>query len=1547
VENTETISFDPTVAGGSSYTHYLELLLNNTEENFILADRDLKVLAFNKAAAQRAGQVAGVKLRNGMSVLEIALPERQPVLAGIYAEVLRGQTHTSEFRFARPEGDIWFENYIKPIYNDQRSVVMILVIIRDITGRKKAERAQRESEQLWRFALEGTNQGVWDWKIQEDLVYFSEGWSRLFGFASEEMPATMSAWKARLHPDDQRAMEQNITTHLTGDNNTYESTFRFKAKDGSYKWILSRGLITEWTADGRPGRMIGTHTDISERKKVEENYRFLFYNNPLPMWTFERTTGCFIEVNNAAVAHYGYSREEFLQMTIFDIRPPEVLDAFVQDRSAQLGSETIPPRPYQHRKKDGSLIWANVTGEVFRRDGRTLCLVLAEDVTEKIVAEQKLKESEEQYKSLFAHHPLPSFIMDDETLRFLEVNNAIVAAYGYTREELLGMSALDINLPESHDFIRSHTGKDLQSHFSAKEWKHVKKDGELIIADVEVTMIQYRGRRARLVVANDITEKVKAEKELKRSNERFELAGRATSDAIYDLNLLKNQLTWGEGMFTLFGWTGESVTFERWDELLHPDDRERISASLKNTLSQPDSTFWRDEYYFRHTDGSYRYVLDRCYVIRNSRGEAVRLIGAMQDITMLKQKEQELSAINQRFTLAAKATSEILWEADLEGQGMYLSPAFTEIFGLEVQPDVYFRNWPRYIHPEDLSPLYAQFLEALKDPRQLQGEFECRHMKSDGSFAYIINHCIFERNAAGRVVKIVGAIRDISKRRLAEEETRISNERFQFAARATFDIIWDWEIGTDRVLWSENLNRVFGWPLPEDRYLELQFTVDNTHPDDFPWVMASFEKALADKTVSVWEEEFRFRKADGSYAYISDRGFIIRNEEGTAIRLIGAVRDITAVKRKEKELEESNERYQYVTRATSDIVWDWDIAQNTVLWSDNYTRLFGWKLPADKLLSIEELSRLTHPEDVEKLISSTSAALADPQRTIWEDEFRFRKADGTYAYVTDKGFIIRDAAGNAIRIIGVMQDITDRKYHQDLLALERTIFELSNDPKNSFTQVINHLLRGIEQVHPKMLTSVLLLKPDQSIMTVAAPRLPQEYLSAINGVKIGSGIGSCGTAMYEKRNVIVPDIGTDPLWKDFKGLALSFNLQACWSVPIIDREGHVLGSFAIYHNSAKQPNSVEMNTIERIRNILRILMENHFALRKIKIFNDRYNNILKATHDCIWDWNLETGTFYRNEEGISKVYGVKNNQAIQNIYSWMQRIHPEDNTRVQRVINDILHATDRDTFDVEYRFKRDDGDYSYIYDRGIIVRDADGKPVRMIGAAQNVTERKKLQMELLQQELDRQKLISQATIDTQEQERSEIGKELHDNVNQILTTTKLYLDLSLSNPELKDELIQKSSKNIIYVINEIRQLSRSLMNPSIGDLGLVDSIHDLVENINVTRKLQVSLTADEAVEELLSENQKLMVFRIIQEALNNSIKHAQAGSVIIFLKKGRTQVHLDITDDGVGFNPSTVKKGAGLKNIQNRVYLTNGKLNITSAPTKGCKIEISFPINKK
>jgi PAS domain S-box-containing protein len=340
-----------------------------------------------------------------------------------------------------------------------------------------------------------------------------------------------------------------------------------------------------------------------------------------------------------------------------------------------------------------------------------------------------------------------------------------------------------------------------------------------------------------------------------------------------------------------------------------------------------------------------------------------------------------------------------------------------------------------------------------------------------------------------------------------------------------------------------------------------------------------------------------------------------------------------------------------------------------------------------------------------------------------------------------------------------------------------------------------------------------------------------------------------------------------------------------------------------------------------------------------RLANERYDIVANATHDLIWDWNLETNEVYRDPKGLRKVYGIKDNENIKHINDWIEKVHHEDLPRVQTVILRILNAKDENIFDVEYRFRRENGDYAYIYDRGYILRNKEGKAYRMIGAAQDVTEKKRLEDELLNQ----QKAITQATISTQEKERTEISKELHDNVNQVLTTTKLYLDLAIANPELKDELIAKSSKNIISVITEIRKLSQSLMIPSLEDLGLLDSIEDLVESINATKKIHAVFVHEKIDETVLNENQKLTLFRITQEALNNIVRHANATRTTIELSNNKKRVQLTIKDNGKGFDSFSTKKGAGLNNIRNRVYLLSGQLTINTHPGKGCALVVELP----
>lgn len=219
-----------------------------------------------------------------------------------------------------------------------------------------------------------------------------------------------------------------------------------------------------------------------------------------------------------------------------------------------------------------------------------------------------------------------------------------------------------------------------------------------------------------------------------------------------------------------------------------------------------------------------------------------------------------------------------------------------------------------------------------------------------------------------------------------------------------------------------------------------------------------------------------------------------------------------------------------------------------------------------------------------------------------------------------------------------------------------------------------------------------------------------------------------------------------------------------------------------------------------------------------------------------------------------------------------------------------------------------------------------------------------ISQQLIEQEIQKQKQLIQATIDGQEKERLEIGKELHDNINQHLNTTRLYLEVARDKATGEAlEMINLAYQGLADIIKEIRQLSQSLVPPSLGDLGLVESVKDLCDALKRKHTFNIEFYYRYFSEKKLPDNLKLMFFRIIQEQINNIIYHAYADTIQIRLQSDAEYIILMIADNGKGFDPANYKKGLGFTNIINRAGLFNGKVEIDAVPGKGCTLYVTVP----
>lgn len=228
----------------------------------------------------------------------------------------------------------------------------------------------------------------------------------------------------------------------------------------------------------------------------------------------------------------------------------------------------------------------------------------------------------------------------------------------------------------------------------------------------------------------------------------------------------------------------------------------------------------------------------------------------------------------------------------------------------------------------------------------------------------------------------------------------------------------------------------------------------------------------------------------------------------------------------------------------------------------------------------------------------------------------------------------------------------------------------------------------------------------------------------------------------------------------------------------------------------------------------------------------------------------------------------------------------------------------------------------------------------------DVTEEVQLQKKLIEQQKAEQKNITAAVLKALESDRALLGAELHDNINQILATATLYLEHAKTFIDERDELIAKSLDVITRAIVEIRKLSRTLIVSDISEIGLEKAINEMIANIVLVKKIEISLFMEGLPEKKIDENVKITIYRIIQEQLTNILKHAHASSVSIELKKEDNQITLEISDNGIGFNTTLHRKGVGITNINSRVSLYDGEVKIDSAPGKGCRLKVSLQLKK-
>ena len=337
----------------------------------------------------------------------------------------------------------------------------------------------------------------------------------------------------------------------------------------------------------------------------------------------------------------------------------------------------------------------------------------------------------------------------------------------------------------------------------------------------------------------------------------------------------------------------------------------------------------------------------------------------------------------------------------------------------------------------------------------------------------------------------------------------------------------------------------------------------------------------------------------------------------------------------------------------------------------------------------------------------------------------------------------------------------------------------------------------------------------------------------------------------------------------------------------------------------------------------------------------RFRTLVQNGFDMISILDLE-GNYIYISDSVTRILGHSPSDLLST--NAFDHIHPDDVVRADKSLAK-LHSKAY-VEDVEpIRFKNIKGEWRWLETIGSnMLQDPAIKG--FVFNARDITEKKFLQERIDKEAQVWQKKLTSAAITAQEQERTQLGRELHDNVNQMLTTVKLYTELCLESKGDTRTLMEKSAKYISICINEIRSISKRLSTPIIEDLNLAESIKDLVSSLNLTDKINIHLDIKN-VPKKLNHEIHLGIYRIIQEQLTNILKHADAKNVHISVGTASKNLLLTMKDDGNGFELKTKRKGIGISNMYARANSINAEIKIITSIGKGCLLELRVPVNAK
>lgn len=1292
---------------------------------------------------------------------------------------------------------------------------------------------------------------------------------------------------------------------------------------------------------------------LTKESEAKQQFQDLFENASDVVYRHD-CRGRFTAMNPAGLRLLGCARDEVLRLSLANCVAADELDK-LKRMAADWGNNQIAP-DYEFTWRSGSgraVVLESHARLVVGRGGEQEIECVARDVTEQRKAQESRRQMEAKLRS--AVDNADAFIARCDTQRrWLFVNRPIERASSLAAAAWIGKTCEEMGVPAE---ITARFNDAVNRTMEARQTIDLDFD-----VSTPVGVRHFQGHlvpelsasgelESVLVIARDATTVVEAKKQLEESERRFRTLVESADLILWEFDPARARRKYISPQAARLGYPlADWQQPDFWASHIHQDDRDKaVEFSETEIRAQRPH---RHQYRFATASGDYVWIDDRVTI--ESRPDATAVVrGMMLDITERKRAEADLRASEAQLIEAQQVANIGSWNLELPSFKLKWSRQEFIINGLPPASEITYEQGESCIHPEDRGRLKDEFLAAIASGQQ-RFNYEHRIVWPNGEVRDIEGKAEIFRDPQGNPVRVVGTSHDVTERN--REEARL--RELTLAQANAMPGISRLDPAGRYVFVNDAYAALTGYSAEDLVNHSWELTI---HPEDRDLVLAAFAQM---KSEGKAEFEARGFRKDGSLFWKHVLLVRVGEPHGAASGHYCFMREITRRKLAEEALRESEANFRaFVELCPAGIVI---VGDRQILYINQYGARLAGARNAEELIGRAALD-FVHP-DFRSRAHARLRLLLNPRSSNRRSEEKYVRLDGSAVDVEVVASRVSYRSQPAVQII--FNDLTERKFEHALLIGQKRVLETIAAGAN-LKATLDMLARIMDELCPEAITSILLLDPEgKHLRHGAAPRLAADYVRAIDGIAIGPMVGSCGTAAYTRQAVTVTDIATDPLWADYKALALAHGLKACVSTPIFGSEGGVLGTFAIYFRTPRAPEAVHLRLIEQASHLAAIAIERDQAEQALRESESMLRSIIDSAMDGIISIDTDQRILVFNR-AAELIFGCPAGEAMgQSIERFIpERVRAGHGGHVRRFADEGIASRllrpGREVFGL-----RTSGE-EFPIEASIAHSQVSGKSIFTI-VLRDISHR--LDAERLQQQLERQ--LRQA------QKLEAIGRlagGIAHDFNNILGSVIGYTELARlecrDNAAVKESLgqIAQASRRAKELIRQILAFSRA-QETVLKPTDLVQVVQEAAQLLRAAIPKDIEIQIEAAQPNLLVLADASQIHQVLVNLMTNSSQAMRAGGILRVrlarclvdgqfaaqnpdLKPG-AYVRLTVTDTGHGIESAALERifepffttkppgegtGLGLSVVHGIVKSHHGAIHVESTAGAGTTFHIYFP----